>query len=266
VNRQCEFRLAPQTRAGFSLIFCWILFESNTLFVTAGELQGRIVPDPDCRANRFRLQEEADTQYFHTTAETMLFRDGESVEINNLRYGDYVWVIGEQREDHEKSYLDARRIDVATVVFGRIKAIEKTTIDRLVVETDSQTRFIDLPENVVITNNKKRLNAGELRKNQYVWVASINQSNKLVARKIDVTSMMEGTIVSIMEIWPIRLSLKTNRGSVLVQLQEGTNIEKNSKRIDPGDLRNGDRIRVIGASADELVYAKEIIVEAMGRD
>jgi hypothetical protein len=233
----------------------------------AEELHGRVVRLSDVRPIRFVLQHDSNTYHVRATAETTLFRNAEPLGVDKLRYGNYVWVIGEQRTDsHGNSFFSAKRIDVATVLLGHIRTIQKTTPLRLVVETGREKRIVQFSESTLVTKNRKKLRATELRENQYVRIASLKRGTTMVARIVEVTAMVEGEIVGIMEIFPLRLSVKTKNGLVLVQLQENTFISKNSERIEPGKLRNGDLISAVGVDADDLFTAREVIVEARDRE
>lgn len=56
---------------------------------------------------------------------------------------------------------------------------------------------------------------------------------------------MDATIVYIMESWPLQLVLQTSTGREHVSLAEDAYIQHAGKRVDPGVLHPGQRIRVV---------------------
>ena len=71
-----------------------------------------------------------------------------------------------------------------------------------------------------------------------------------------------GAIVAIMEVFPLRLSVKTRDATVGVQLTERTRILRKRKAIGMGELRNGDRVRIIGTKRGKTArfHASEIVL------
>lgn len=61
--------------------------------------------------------------------------------------------------------------------------------------------------------------------------------------------VIEGTIMEIMESWPLQLSVQTLSGRYHVELLEETLITEDNAGVDPGDLRQNMIIRVEGTES-----------------
>lgn len=75
--------------------------------------------------------------------------------------------------------------------------------------------------------------------------------------KMDV---LEGKITGIMEIFPLRITVETKKEKAVIQLTTKTKVLLDGKPIDPGKLREGQEVRVLGKKADNMFWAKEIHV------
>lgn len=69
---------------------------------------------------------------------------------------------------------------------------------------------------------------------------------------------MDATIVHIMESWPLQLVLQTASGREHVALAEDAYIQHAGKRVDPGALQPGQRIRVVQRTAMTQIAEMEI--------
>ena len=236
------------------------MFGLSAPYCVADELRGRVGRDLQLEPVSFVLQVGSDSYQVRAADDAKWVRDGRAFDPRNLRRGDYVWVMG-AKDDRGRTF-QAVKIDVATVVCGAIKRIQEVVPLRLIVDDGTRTRIVRFSDDTELTRKGKKLSPGELRKNQHVWIASSQRSGTLVARNVEVVDMVAGEIVGIMEIFPLRLSVKSKSGNVSVQLREDTVVRQNSQRIDPGKLQEGDIIRVFGVEVGELFAAREIVVLA----
>jgi hypothetical protein len=69
---------------------------------------------------------------------------------------------------------------------------------------------------------------------------------------------MDATIVHIMESWPLQLVLQTSTGREHVALAEDAYIQRAGKRVDPGVLQPGQRIRVVQRTTMKQIAEMEI--------
>lgn len=58
---------------------------------------------------------------------------------------------------------------------------------------------------------------------------------------------IEGTILEVMESWPLQLVVDAEQDRFQVALKEDTQVLEDSERVDPGRFRPGLRVRVEGA-------------------
>lgn len=70
---------------------------------------------------------------------------------------------------------------------------------------------------------------------------------------------MDARIVHIMESWPLQLVLQTSTGREHVALAEDATIQRAGKRVDPGVLRPGQRIRVVQRTTMKQIAEMEIL-------
>ena len=56
---------------------------------------------------------------------------------------------------------------------------------------------------------------------------------------------MDAIVLGVMESWPLQLSLATEGGTEQVALDEGTLVTRAGRKLDPGALRPGQRVRVV---------------------
>lgn len=70
---------------------------------------------------------------------------------------------------------------------------------------------------------------------------------------------MVDTILRIMETWPLQLVLQTPTGNVQVMLAENVRIRRGGELIDPGQLRTGQRVRVLMQEANGAISELEIV-------
>ena len=60
---------------------------------------------------------------------------------------------------------------------------------------------------------------------------------------------IEGSIVEVMESWPLQLTVETEAGRYQVSLLSETTVTREGETVDPGELMPGLRIRVGGQSS-----------------
>ena len=247
------------------LTLCLLTTCPSAVYSATEELHGRIA-ELAVRPLRFVLYAGSDSYRVRTATATKLVRDGKELVAEMLRDADYVWVVGEKgKDDRGRATFSAVKIDVATVLSGRIQSIQEVLPLRLVVSDRTSKRTVHFSESTVLTRRGKKLDPDELRRGQHVWIAGLRRGDVLVAKNVEAIDMLEGEIMGIMEIFPLRLSVKTKTGEVAIQLQEDTFVTKKSHRIDPGQLRERDVIRVIGSQFEDHFIAKEIVVEDVGK-
>jgi len=70
---------------------------------------------------------------------------------------------------------------------------------------------------------------------------------------------MVDTILRIMETWPLHLVLQTPAGNLQVGLAENVHITHGGIPVDPGELRPGQRVRVLMRTNKGTVSELEII-------
>ncbi len=72
---------------------------------------------------------------------------------------------------------------------------------------------------------------------------------KAQVRAIDKLMTIEGTIVEVMESWPLQLSVETRAGRYHVELLDETRITQEGRTASPGSLTPNLRIRVKGSQS-----------------
>jgi hypothetical protein len=72
---------------------------------------------------------------------------------------------------------------------------------------------------------------------------------------------LEGVIEEIMEVFPLRLLVRTTSGMQYVQLEEDTELVSHKKPADARDLAAGRSVYVLGMSSGNLFIAREITIE-----
>ena len=70
---------------------------------------------------------------------------------------------------------------------------------------------------------------------------------------------IEGRIVTVMESWPLQLSVETDAGRYHVGLLQETDITRQGNKVEPGALRVDQRIRVTGNVSGDLAMTASAI-------
>jgi hypothetical protein len=76
--------------------------------------------------------------------------------------------------------------------------------------------------------------------------------------------IIEGTIVEVMESWPLQLTVETETGRYHVALLSETTITREDETVDPGELLPDLQVRVEGQRTDSsaiIAQTIEILVE-----
>ena len=71
--------------------------------------------------------------------------------------------------------------------------------------------------------------------------------------------IIEGTIVEVMESWPLQLSVKTQTARYHVELLSETAIMHEGRNVDPGKLSPGLQVRVEGQAGGRLAMTAQSI-------
>ena len=145
---------------------------------------------------------------------------------------------------------------------GSIESIPQVSPLQIKVKTRDGSRLVQCAEETVVVRGKQKVNRDELKRGRHVIVSGRANGDIVLASKMELVDVTEGKIDAIMEVFPLRLAVMTKKGNVHVQLETETRVMRGKTKIDPGQLRNGDSVRVFGDSSGQLFVAKEIDVEA----
>lgn len=72
--------------------------------------------------------------------------------------------------------------------------------------------------------------------------------------------IVTGVIEEIMDLFPLRLVVRTTSGQRYVQLEEDTEIRSHQKSTDARELAIGQSVHVVGAASGNLFIAREIAI------
>lgn len=144
---------------------------------------------------------------------------------------------------------------------GVIDSVTQTSPLQMKIKTRDGERLVECGEKVEVVRGGKPAPRDSLQKGQYVVVTGSTREAVVSATRVELVDGIEGKIESIMEVFPIRLTVKTKTGNVTVQLEQQTRVFRGKTKIDPGQLRNADAVRVVGLASKSLFTASQIDAE-----
>lgn len=151
--------------------------------------------------------------------------------------------------------------DEVELLAGRIESVPPGSQPTFTVKSLEGEWKIQCSEKTVFVREGKNVLRDSLKPKQHVLVSGLASDQAVKADRVELTDAVEGKIEAIMEVFPLRLSVKGKTGETLVQLQEDTRILRRGKVVVPGQLKNGDTVCVFGSLSKGLFAAKVIHVE-----
>jgi Domain of unknown function (DUF5666) len=125
----------------------------------------------------------------------------------------------------------------------------------------SDCRTLILSDKTQLNRGKNPLTPETLKDGQWLSVQGKKSNDTFFAKRAELLDHYDGSIDGIMEVHPLRLSVKRKDVMLLVQLEEETIVTKGKTVISPNTFRLGDIVTVVGTHQSKSFLAKRIIIK-----
>jgi len=150
---------------------------------------------------------------------------------------------------------------------GRIANLEVRPLS-FVLHTNSGSYHVRTIADTQLARDGKNISTDVLQDGDYLWVLGkkgkdIQSRAAFTAVKIDIATVLSGTIQSIQTVLPLQLVVNDHDSKRVIHSSKNSTLTRDGKKVAHKKLRRGLTIWVAGSSPDDVFVAKNIEVVNM---